>query len=844
MLKTELNIFTFGDLLSHYPFRYVDRTKFYKVREINAELPYVQVTGKIREIAIAGGSHNKRLTAELYDETGVIELVWFQGIKWVKPALKENTDYVIFGKPVFYKGKYNIAHPEINLVSSAVPGAGDKTKAAPSLQPVYSTTEKLSAKGLNSKGIQKLQSALFEKIRGSIPENLSGAISRQWHLVGREQALENIHFPENPQWLRSAQLRLKFEELFFIQLELLKIKLLREKNIRGFVFSNIGEHVNRFYNEILPFPLTGAQKRVIKEIRRDLGSGKQMNRLLQGDVGSGKTIVALMAMLIALDNNYQTCLMAPTEILANQHYRNISALVEKIGIKIALLTGSTKAKQRREIHEQLLNGEIKILIGTHALIEEEVQFKNPGLAIIDEQHRFGVEQRAKLYKKSPSPAPHEPAQTSTGGLPPQGKGEKSSAHFSYETARPSSYNLLKVLQEERKKKTTEAEQILWEFLKGKQLEQFKFRRQHIIDEFIVDFVCLSKKLVVEIDGGYHNEPEQKEKDNIRTERLNKLGYKLIRFANTEVVANIDGVLQKIISALKVLPFGEDSGAAPPHILVMTATPIPRTLAMTLYGDLDVSVIDELPPGRKPIKTIHFTDADRLRLFGLMRQEIARGHQVYVVYPLISESEKLDYKHLEEGLEALERSFPRPQYLISAVHGRMKKEGKDAEMQQFIRKETQILVSTTVIEVGVDVPNASVMVIENAERFGLSQLHQLRGRVGRGAEQSYCILMTGEKLGQEGRQRIQTMVQTNDGFKIAEADLQLRGAGDLMGTQQSGEVFLRIANLAMDGQILQAARRTAEELLEDDYELIKPENRPIASQYQIFQKEKKNWSRIS
>lgn len=687
MLNSELNIFTFTDLISHYPFRYVDRTKFYKIREINGELPFVQVIGKIREIAIVGANQSRRLTAELYDDTGTIDLVWFRGIKWVRPALKENTGYIVFGKPTLFKGKYNIAHPEINLVSPASSSEFEaKAIITSSLQPVYSTTEKLSSKGLNSKGLQKLQSTLFDKLQGSIPENLSLNILKNWKLLKREDALFNIHFPENTDLLKGAQSRLKFEELFYIQLELLRIKFSKEKNIRGLIFSNVGENVNRFYKEVLPFTLTEAQKRVIKEIRRDLGSGRQMNRLLQGDVGSGKTIVALMAMLIALDNNYQSCLMAPTEILANQHFRNLAGLVEKPGIKIALLTGSTKAKERRIIHEQIINGEIKLLIGTHALIEESVQFRNLGLAVIDEQHRFGVEQRSKLWTKTPG--------------------------------------------------------------------------------------------------------------------------------------------------------------SPPHVLVMTATPIPRTLAMTLYGDLDVSVIDELPPGRKPIKTVHFTDANRLQLFGKMKNEIAKGHQVYVVYPLIHESEKLDLKHLEEGYEALERAFPRPQYQISVVHGQMKQPARDFEMQRFIRKETQILISTTVIEVGVDVPNASVMVIENAERFGLSQLHQLRGRVGRGAEQSYCILVTGEKLGHEGRLRMQTMVQTNDGFKIAETDLQLRGAGDLLGTQQSGEINLRIANLALDGQILQAARKTAEELLENDYELTKPENSPIASQYYFIQKSKKNWSRIS
>lgn len=696
LLKSELNISSFRDLISYYPFRYVDRTIFLKIRDINPDLPFVQVIGKIRNVAVAGAVQNKRLTAEFYDGTGTLELVWFKGIKWVKPLLDEKADFVIFGKPAVFRGKFSIAHPEINLLQPAdMEGEGDGRKVSASLQPVYSTSEKLSSKGLNSKGIQKLLSTLFSKINGRVEENLSEAILRNWKMAGRNEALLHIHFPENPAQLKRAQSRLKFEELFFIQLELLRIKFSREKNSSAYVFSSVGENVNRFYREILPFPLTEAQKKVIKEIRRDLGSGKQMNRLLQGDVGSGKTIVALMAILIAIDNNFQSCLMAPTEILANQHFAGLSKLVEKLGIKIALLTGSVKAKERKLIHRQLLDGELQILVGTHALIEEGVRFKNLGLAVIDEQHRFGVEQRAKLHKK------------------------KSAEGNQREEEKPS-----------------------------------------------------------------------------------------------------------------------------PHILVMTATPIPRTLAMTLYGDLDVSVIDELPPGRKPIKTLHFNDSARLRVFGMMKQEIAKGHQVYVVYPLIYESEKLDYKFLMEGLEAIERSFPKPEYQVSVVHGQMLPQNRDFEMARFLRKETQILVSTTVIEVGVDVPNASVMVIENAERFGLSQLHQLRGRVGRGAEQSYCLLMTGEKLGRDGMLRMQTMVQTNDGFKIAETDLQLRGAGDLMGTQQSGEINLRIANLATDGQILLAARKTVEELLEKDSELKEAENLPIVLHLNLILKGKQNWSRIS
>ena len=606
--------------------------------------------------------------------------------------------------------------------------------------------------------------------------------------------------------------------------------MLRKQKIKGFNFDQVGELFNEFYEEHLPFELTGAQKRVIKEIRSDLGSNAQMNRLLQGDVGSGKTIVAVMTMLLAIDNGFQACLMAPTEILANQHYMGIKALLANIGVSCALLTGSVKKSARKVIHEALENGELHILIGTHALLEDKVQYKNLGLAIVDEQHRFGVAQRAKLWHKGSSPL-----------TPP--KGRVNEIHHKYQTTRPSIYKLLKENQLNRKRQTTEAERALWEQLKTKKL-CVNFRRQHIIDEFIVDFVCLSKKLIIEIDGGYHNVPSQKESDNLRTQILNEFGYKVIRFKNEEVIGAVDTVVNKIESVLKSLPFGEVGGAFPPHILVMTATPIPRTLAMSLYGDLDISVIDELPPGRKPIKTVHRFDSNRLKVFRFIRDEIKKGRQIYIVYPLIQESEALDYKDLMDGYESIARDFPLPDYQISIVHGKMKPADKDYEMERFVRGETQLMVATTVIEVGVNVPNASVMIIESAERFGLSQLHQLRGRVGRGADQSYCILMTSHKLSSEAKTRLQTMVQTNDGFEIAEVDLRLRGPGDLMGTQQSGLLNLKIADIVRDNDILKTARYYAIQLLKDDPRLESRDNLVIRHTYTQLVKHKNIWNYIS
>lgn len=681
LLKKELHIFKYADLLAFYPFRYVDRTRFYKVNEINADLPFVQLRGKITQTKMVGVKRAQRFVATFTDDTGSMELIWFQGAKWISEKIKPHPhhEYIVFGRPAVFNGNFNISHPEIDLVSA------DNTTFASALQAVYNSTEKLKSRSLDSKGIARLQKGLHVFIKKNIPETLSNAILERFQMLSREEAVKQIHFPQNPEMLRNAEFRLKFEELFFIQLKLLKQKGFREKLVRGFVFSKVGDFFNNFYTNYLPFELTNAQKRVIKEIRLDMGSGKQMNRLLQGDVGSGKTLVALMNILICMDNGFQACLMAPTEILATQHFETISRLLKPLNINVGLLTGSKKVKERRLIHEQLQSGEMQILIGTHALLEDTVQFKNIGLVVIDEQHRFGVAQRAKMWGK-----------------------------------------------------------------------------------------------------------------------------------NTQS----------------------------PHMLIMSATPIPRTLAMTLYGDLDVSVIDELPPGRKPIQTVHRFDTNRDRVFGFMKEQIAMGRQIYVVYPLIKESEKMDYKDLMDGYESIARAFPLPGYTISIVHGQMKADAKEYEMQRFARGETNIMVATTVIEVGVDVPNASAMVIESAERFGLSQLHQLRGRVGRGAEQSYCILMTSYKLSHDGKLRMDTMCRTNDGFEIADVDLKLRGPGDMAGTIQSGVLDLNIADLAKDAQILHAARNMVIELLSEDPNLEKPENNNIACQFAMTNNSRTNWSRIS
>lgn len=679
LLKAEINVHTFDDLLHYFPFRYIDKSKIHKIAEINSDMAYVQLRGTISNLKAVGKPRTQRVTAILSDESGQIELIWFKGFKWLEGRFKPGVEYLVFGKPGEYNQRYNIAHPEVDL-----PGE-EATELEQGLQGHYSCTEKLRTRGLSSRNISKLMRTLLIKAQGNIPETLSPGIMKKLGLIDREAAFQHIHFPKNNDLLKKARARLKFEELFFIQLRLIKQRIGRKEEVAGHSFLRVGEYTNAFYKKHLTFTLTEAQKRVTREIRQDLGSGKQMNRLLQGDVGSGKTLVALMSMLIALDNGYQASMMAPTEILASQHYATISSMTAPLRLKVELLTGSTRAAKRREIHEQLRNGELHILIGTHALLEEEVKFQNLGLVVIDEQHRFGVAQRARLYYKN---------------------------------------------------------------------------------------------------------------------------------------------------------------TIPPHILVMTATPIPRTLAMTLYGDLDFSVIDELPPGRKPVKTYHYTDAKRLRLFGFMKEQIALGRQIYVVYPLIKESEKLDLKDLMDGYESISRAFPLPQYPISIVHGKLRQDAKDYEMNRFIKGETKIMVATTVIEVGVDIPNASVMVIENAERFGLSQLHQLRGRVGRGADQSYCILMSGYKVTEEARTRLKTMTDTTDGFRIAETDLRLRGPGDLAGTQQSGIVDLKIANLLQDEKILKYARNLATEILENDPKLQLPENKLLAKTLNELNKNQPDWGSIS
>lgn len=680
LLKNELNISTYRDLLYYFPFRYIDRTKFYKTAELDPDLPYVQVKGVITGYITEGHGQNRRLIADFMDDTGVIKLVWFKGIKWVPSTYPAGTEFVVFGKPGLFNGIINIIHPEVDPVSKIA------ERISSGLQSVYSTTEKLKSQYVTSKTISRLVGNLLKQIKFRIPETLPAYIVTRYKLMDLHEALHKIHFPANPDEIEKSRYRFKFEELFYIQLNLLRYKINRNRKTSGFIFSHVRETFNNFYYNNLPFSLTEAQKRVIKEIRKDLGSGKQMNRLLQGDVGSGKTLVALMSMLIAKDNGYQSCLMAPTEILASQHYNTISKLLKGLDVKVSLLTGSSTARLRKKIDESLKNQTLDILIGTHALIEENVVFSNLGLVIIDEQHRFGVEQRAKLWQKS----------------------------------------------------------------------------NH-----------------------------------------------------------------------------------PPHVLVMTATPIPRTLAMTLYGDLDVSVIDELPPGRMPVKTMHFTDSERNKVYGFLRSQIAEGRQVFIVYPLIKESEKMDYKDLEDGWDNLSRVFPPPKYCISIVHGKMTPSEKETSMRLFKDGYAHILVSTTVIEVGVDVPNATVMVIESAERFGLAQLHQLRGRVGRGADQSYCILMTADKLPKEAAKRIDIMTRTNDGFEIAETDLQLRGPGDLEGTLQSGIPFdLKVANLGKDGQLIEYVRNIAEDILEKDPVLENEQNYILSSELKRLFNLRQSWSNIS
>ena len=677
ILQKEVNIASFEDMLYYFPYKHIDRSRFYTISEIDGNMPFIQLKGRILWFDTIGEGRTKRLIGKFTDGTDTLDLVWFKGHKFVTEKYRTGQEYIVFGKPVAFAHTYNIPHPDIDPVENAL-------QVANGLSPLYNTTEKMKKSFLNSRAIQNIQYNLLTSIGWNIPETLPAFLLSKLKMIPVAEAIKSIHFPESPEKLRQAQIRLKFDELFYIQLNILRTETLRRNKMKGLVFPVVGDMFNTFYKNCLPFELTNAQKRVIREMRRDMGSGRQMNRLLQGDVGSGKTLVALMTMLLAIDNGYQACMMAPTEILANQHYTSIRDFLQDMDLRVELLTGSTTKKKRETLLPDLAAGKIDILVGTHALIENTVTFQSLGMAVIDEQHRFGVEQRSKLWIKN---------------------------------------NTL------------------------------------------------------------------------------------------------------------------------PHVLIMTATPIPRTLAMTLYGDLDVSVIDELPPGRKPIKTVHRYDAKKAVVFEFLRTEIRKGRQVYVVFPLIKESEKLDYKNLEEGFKTFEQVFP--EFEVCMVHGRMKTKEKDARMQRFVSGKAHILVATTVIEVGVNVPNASVMVIESAERFGLSQLHQLRGRVGRGAEQSYCILISSYKLSNETRKRIEIMVRTNDGFEIAEEDLKLRGAGDLEGTQQSGEsLSLKIASLASDGQILQYARNIAREILDDDPDLEKPDNRLLQSRLTTLFKRKINWGLIS
>jgi ATP-dependent DNA helicase RecG len=679
LLKQELNLFTLQDLLHFFPHRYIDRSTFYKIKDLPRNSSEVQIKGEITKVEMISQKRGKRLVATFTDGDNIMELVWFRGHQWIKESLKLNTNYVIFGRLNWYGNRPNMPHPEMETLENFDKGL---SKA---LQAVYPSTEKLLNKGISQRVVTKMMGELLQSQKNPFAETLPEDLRNKYKLISKNEALKNIHFPEDQDRLTAAQNRLKFEELFFIQLQLFMKNLQRKQKIKGFVFEKVGNQFNAFFKNNLPFELTNAQKRVIREIRKDIGNGQQMNRLLQGDVGSGKTIVALMVMLIAADNGFQSCLMAPTEILAKQHYQSLKSMVGGLDISIGLLTGSSKKAERTQLAELLESGELDILIGTHAVIEDKVKFKNLGLAVVDEQHRFGVAQRAKLWRKN---------------------------------------------------------------------------------------------------------------------------------------------------------------SIPPHVLVMTATPIPRTLAMSVYGDLDISVIDELPPGRKKVKTIHRYDSNRLKVFKFIADEIQKGRQIYMVYPLIKESEKMDYKDLMDGYESISRAFPPPQYQISIVHGQMPAKDKDYEMDRFIKKQTQIMVATTVIEVGVNVPNASVMVIESAERFGLSQLHQLRGRVGRGNDQSYCILMSSHKLTNEAKTRLETMTATTDGFQIAEVDLKLRGPGDLMGTQQSGVLQLKIADIIKDNQWLKTARSDAQELLREDPRLEAIKNTPLRQTLAKMKAYQNIWNYIS
>ncbi len=821
---SELNIKTCNDLLHLFPFRYVDKTQFYTINQLQQNTSEVQIVGKITTVKTVKQKRGSRLVATLADATGTLDLVWFKGAKWIKDSLKANEPYVIYGKLNWYNGKANMPHPEMELVSEY------KKKLQTAMQPIYPSTEKLSNKGVSHKVMRSMMQNLLQQTFENIEEVFSTEFRNEHQLLHKKEALLNIHFPKNQELLAKAQYRLKFEELFFIQLQLLLKKLINKSKIKGFLFEHVGEQFTNFYENNLPFNLTNAQKRVLKEIRKDVGSGAQMNRLLQGDVGSGKTIVGLLVMLLAIDNGYQATIMAPTEILATQHFNGIKELLEGTDIKVDLLTGSVRIKKRREIHENLENGSLHILIGTHAILEDKVQFKNLGLAIIDEQHRFGVAQRRKLWEKSQFSLLLKEV-------------DVAAIHEKYKTANTSIYELLKKYQKDRKKSIKDAEKLLWEYLKSEKTG-FKIRRQQLLNEFTVDYFCLERNVIIEIDKENDNSDEEKEVDALRVKILKDFGFVVIRFTKEEILKEIEVVVEKITQRLKELPLKEFEGAVPPHILVMTATPIPRTLAMSVYGDLDISVIDELPPGRKEVKTVHRYDSHRLGVFKFLKDEIEKGRQVYVVYPLIEESEAMDYKDLMDGYESIAREFPNPKYQISIVHGKMKPADKEYEMNRFVNGETQIMVATTVIEVGVNVPNASVMVIESSERFGLSQLHQLRGRVGRGAEQSFCILLSSFKLSSDSKTRLQTMVETTDGFKIAEVDLKLRGPGNIMGTQQSGVLNLKIADVVKDSPILFTARQSAIHLLNEDPNLSLKENTLILKRLTLLRKTSGIWSNIS
>ncbi|WP_370424789.1 DEAD/DEAH box helicase [Tenacibaculum dicentrarchi] len=831
LLFTELGIKTCNDLLHLFPFRYIDKTQFYPINQLVQNAAEVQIVGKITAVKEIEQKRGSRLVATFSDGTGFLDLVWFKGAKWIKNSLKTDVPYVIYGKLNWYNGRANMPHPEMETLKEY------KSKLQTAMQPVYPSTEKLANKGITNKILRGFIQELFKEIIQQIEETLPDYVSEENNLLAKKEALLNIHFPKNQELLAKAQYRLKFEELFFIQIQLLQKKRIRKSKIKGAVFEKIGENFTDFYTNKLPFELTNAQKRVLKEIRIDVGSGKHMNRLLQGDVGSGKTIVALLSMLIAIDNGYQATIMAPTEILAIQHYNGITELLEGTTIKVELLTGSTRIRKRREIHTGLEDKSIHILVGTHAVLEDKVLFKNLGIAIIDEQHRFGVAQRSKLWQKN---------------QPPVILNEKGrNIHQKYKDENSDSYKLIKEIAFKRKNRTSKAERALWEVLKNKQTG-FKFRRYYLIEDFLIDFICLEKKLIIEVIGKYHTTEKQQEAMNLRTEILTAFGYKVVRLDENQILNSpentlkniLDKTIKRIIATLKSLPTVTVKKSVPPHVLVMTATPIPRTLAMSVYGDLDISVIDELPPGRKEIKTVHRYDSNRLSVFKFLKDEINKGRQAYVVYPLIEESEAMDYKDLMDGYESISRDFPSPKYQISIVHGKMKPTDKEFEMNRFIKGETQIMVATTVIEVGVNVPNASVMVIESAERFGLSQLHQLRGRVGRGASQSYCILLSSFKLSSDSKTRLQTMVDTTDGFKIAEVDLKLRGPGNIMGTQQSGVLNLKIADVVKDTAILQKARQTAIAVLENDASFSKPENANLLKVYTQLQKSNGLWSNIS